>query len=395
MARKTIDELLGGEKRFGLLTVVGEGKQHKAAGSVGQTTRTIRFRCDCGSVVDLRPSSIRYGKRSCGCAKPEPVLRAVDPPKVELGARFNRWTVVGDIVSRPRKRGGLRLTALCRCDCGTESCVWIDTLRRNTSKSCGCYRSEVSRSRQTSHGQSRIGKVGRGIPEYTAWMNMIRRCHNPNHPQYPGYGRRGIAVCDEWRNGFAAFLRDMGRRPSSKHSIDRIEVNGNYELSNCRWATGLIQARNTRRNRFVEFDGRRMTVAEAAEMAGVPNGNVHSRLNLGWDIARALSTPIQTRPSRIPKSPKGMSMAGCSASHRLVKGKHTNSDIRRIFRLQKGRCGYCRSKLRPGMHRDHVVAIANGGTNFARNMQLLCEECNRRKASKSPEDFAREMGLLI
>jgi hypothetical protein len=78
---------------------------------------------------------------------------------------------------------------------------------------------------------------------------MIARCENPNVERYPYYGGRGIKVCDEWRNEFEAFLRDMGRKPSLEHSIDRIDVNGNYEPGNCRWATAEVQANNKRRSR--------------------------------------------------------------------------------------------------------------------------------------------------
>lgn len=129
--------------------------------------------------------------------------------------------------------------------------------------------------------------------EYRAWINMRSRCNNPNTPFFDRYGGRGIKVCPEWDKSYQAFLRDMGRRPSPRHSLDRIDVNGDYEPANCRWATTSEQCRNKTTNRAVEVGGFRMTLAEAAERSGRGYNTVLYRLKRGWSVEQALGLPLQ------------------------------------------------------------------------------------------------------
>jgi len=142
----------------------------------------------------------------------------------------------------------------------------------------------------TKHGHKRRGSK---TSEYGIWSQMIGRCHNETNESYEDYGGRGIKVCDTWRNDFAAFLRDMGPRPSLKHTLDRYPDNdGNYQPGNVRWATKTEQARNTRSNVIVIIDGARMTLAEAVELSGLPYSIVRNRLHrYGWAPARAFGFP--------------------------------------------------------------------------------------------------------
>lgn len=126
--------------------------------------------------------------------------------------------------------------------------------------------------------------------ERLAWRGMQERCGNPTNKQYADYGGRGITVCARWAGNFAAFLADMGPRPSG-HSLDRINNDGNYEPSNCRWATRLQQMNNTRKNTYIEHDGKRMTMAEWSRHMGWPRHVIMSRLLLGWSAAEALTIP--------------------------------------------------------------------------------------------------------
>jgi len=119
----------------------------------------------------------------------------------------------------------------------------------------------MRKTRSSNHGLCKTA-------EYAAWARMIQRCTNKNLPKYPSYGGRGIRVCDRWRFDFLAFLGDMGQRPSVAHSLDRIDVNGNYEPGNCRWATALEQQSNKTTSRYVEVGGERITSAEAARRRG-------------------------------------------------------------------------------------------------------------------------------
>ena len=153
------------------------------------------------------------------------------------GKRFHRVTVLEQYDINQHQK----VTWECLCDCGAVFVCVGSSLRNGSTKSCGCYQRENTRKIHKTHGMCQSS-------EYIIWQNMKDRCHNPNNKSYDQYGMRGITVCDEWLSGFEGFYRDMGDRPSSKHSIDRIDNDGNYELGNCQWATSTEQARNKRLN---------------------------------------------------------------------------------------------------------------------------------------------------
>ena len=136
---------------------------------------------------------------------------------------------------------------VCRCDCGKKTVARADSLVRRSTQSCGCLCREALADARKSHGESGThagGRTVRPTAEYTCWASMIRRCENPNQNAY--VGALGIIVCKRWRHSFGAFLADMGRKPSPRHSIDRIDKNGNFEPRNCRWATPSQRNRNRR-----------------------------------------------------------------------------------------------------------------------------------------------------
>lgn len=158
------------------------------------------------------------------------------------GRRIGRWSVIAES-GRDRHAQALWL---CRCDCGTESRVTGGRLRRGESQSCGCAKPAACAAANIKHGDSARGRL---TTEYRTWSNMIDRCERVSNKQFRDWGGRGIKVCPRWRESFAAFLADMGRKPSPDHSIDRINNDGNYEPGNCRWATRLEQNRNKRPRR--------------------------------------------------------------------------------------------------------------------------------------------------
>ncbi len=142
------------------------------------------------------------------------------------------------------------------------------------------------KSRPMKHGHK---AGGRYTPEYIAWQNILARCTNPKAQAWANYGGRGITVCERWRRDFTAFLADVGLRPSPGLDIDRIDNDGSYEPGNVRWATRRDNCRHRRSTRWVEINGERISLIEAAERARVSYSLVKGRVQRGWSIERALT----------------------------------------------------------------------------------------------------------
>lgn len=183
---------------------------------------------------------------------------------LNAGDRFGQITLVS-IVESPR-RGTFWL---CRCDCGNEVVKYAGHIRAGQAKSCGCVK-----------GAHRTHQMS-GSSEYRAWDNARSRCYRENDRKYPTYGGRGVRMCEAWRQSFEAFIADMGKKPTSLHTLDRINNDGNYEPSNCRWATRTEQNNNRSFNRHLMLNGELLTVAQAARAVGLPHATILHRLDAG------------------------------------------------------------------------------------------------------------------
>lgn len=200
--------------------------------------------------------------------------------KLDLtGTRFGRLLVQGPAPTElgPPPRLRPRSAWRCLCDCGVSLAVVTDVLRDGRTRSCGCLRTDELRARSVTHGAS---KGFKRTPEYRAWLHAKGRCFTPTDHKFAEYGGRGITMCPEWRDNFPAFLAHVGPRPSAKHSLDRIEVNGDYEPGNVRWATAKVQSNNKRFNVYVQDQGERLSLKAFAERHGVNYKWLHNEVRM-------------------------------------------------------------------------------------------------------------------
>ena len=246
--------------RFGSLVTTREGEKN-THGDV-----MYMCKCDCGGERYVRGYMLRNGQvTSCTKCKYDYLI----------GQRFERLKVV----SRTWRRG--RTYFNCVCDCGKSTCVDMYSLTSGRIKSCGCYNRELCLSSSTTHGMSKTRF-------YAIWNGMRQRCENSSIPMYRFYGARGVKVCDRWKK-FENFREDM-YESYQKHveefgendtSLDRINSFGNYESSNCRWATDLEQQNNRRNNHIISINGENMTVAEASRKFNIKYSTLLNIVNAG------------------------------------------------------------------------------------------------------------------
>lgn len=197
-----------------------------------------------------------------------------DPIQPDVVAQWREWFTAGVSLREIARRSGRSFSTV--------------------AQSVGPYDTRQARSRAlTKHGRTET-------PEWKSWMHMKSRCFTPSDAKYPDYGARGITVCDRWRDSFENFLADMGPKPSRKHTIDRIDNDGNYEPGNCRWATNREQCNNRRSNVILEFRGERMNATQWAQRLGVDPNRITARIRLGWTAERALTQPLRRTASRGP-----------------------------------------------------------------------------------------------
>lgn len=203
------------------------------------------------------------------------------PIENQIGNKFNRLTVIDGPVRVTKNN---RVAWVCVCDCGNVTTVETAKLKNGHTKSCGCYHREMLRIAHTTHGDSysRLHKI---------WTCMKERCNNPNNPAYAYYGGRGISVCEDWREyeNFQRWALSSGY--DERLTLDRIDVNGNYDPQNCRWADRYQQARNKRDSKYYTLNGVTMHAHDWDDKLGGAHGLTNRRIRMGWSVERALTTP--------------------------------------------------------------------------------------------------------
>lgn len=207
------------------------------------------------------------------------------------GQRFGRLYVIKKVEPYVDKRGYTQCRWLCKCDCGKETVMRTTELKSGHSRSCGCLNRERLLASHTKHG---LGKTR----IYHIYLGMLDRCFDKNSRPYKYYGGKGITVCDEWigTEGAIRFKEwAIANGYSETLTLDRIDVNGNYEPANCRWVTNQVQQNNRTDNRYVTIDGEVKTAKQWADSVGMNYTTLLARLKHGWDEKDAVFTPVDMR----------------------------------------------------------------------------------------------------
>jgi len=232
-----------------------------------------------------------------------------------IGKKFNRLLVIEELeYSNGRPRW------LCKCECGELTIVNSGNLLNNKVKSCGCLLED----KITKHGMT-------GTPEHISWLSMIDRCYNKNRKQFKYYGDRNIKVCERWKgnDGFENFYKDMGDRPYPKneYSIDRINVDGDYEPNNCRWATKKEQSYNKRNNIKIKFNGVYKNIDELSKLLNIKKHVLKNRYYRGWtddEITSGVKNEVYEYTNKI------LEYSYISIGHNEIIKVYNNGDVYRI-----------------------------------------------------------------
>lgn len=331
----TFEDLTG--QRFGKLTVIKRGEDKFSP----KGRRKIMWicECECGKEITVYGGNLKSGNtQSCGCKNKGILLHDL------TGKRFGYYTVI----ERTENKNG-RTMWKCRCDCGEERIVFASNLVRGLTRSCGCkQRDLLSDANKVDISGKKFGKltvlkmlpdtrgdalfeclcdcgnktvcVGRDLKNghtkscgclsmaanglsydriYREWLNMRQRCQNEKHISYKDYGGRGIKVCDEWDNSFLAFHDwAMVNGYNDSLSIDRIDVDGNYEPSNCQWITMKEQQSNKRNNVFLTYCGETKSVSEWSKITGISISTLNSRRRKGWSEKDCIEKPVKNSKNK-------------------------------------------------------------------------------------------------
>jgi len=215
----------------------------------------------------------------------------------QVGILYNYGEILGNSMfvkevffdRKPKQRR----VAVFQCQCGNFFESDIASIKSSHTKGCKDCLIEGRRKRATKHGHGGLNKSSKKSETYRTWSDMKSRCYNPNNIQYKDYGGRGITICDRWLNSFLYFLEDMGTKPKG-FSIERVDVNGNYEQKNCKWLPFEEQVHNRRKTVFVVHNGIKKPLSVVAKEFGIERRTLYTRvIQDKMDIEKALSLPVR------------------------------------------------------------------------------------------------------
>ncbi len=214
------------------------------------------------------------------------------PKRIEYqnGQKMGNCTFL-EIVPKPDHYNAPKRFASFICECGNIFEASIDHVKNRGDVCKECHYNKVSEKKKF-HGESKL-RDSKSSKEFNTWCSIKGRCYNIKNAKYPIYGQRGITMCDRWKESFDNFLEDIGRAPTPKHSIDRIDVNGNYCPENCKWSTSVEQSRNRRKSIIVEYNGEKMHLFELAERIGLSPTCLYQRVHkYKMPLIKAISLPL-------------------------------------------------------------------------------------------------------
>jgi len=265
-------------QRFGKLTVIERAEDYISP--KGYKKSQWKCVCDCGSTIIVAINCLKNGHtKSCGCISKDKVNEII-------GQKFGRLTVIER--AENGKNGEPRW--LCKCDCGNETIARGSFLKNGRVKSCGCIARE--KIVITNDKEKRLHRI---------WSAIKTRCYNKNAKSYKNYGGRGIKICDEWLDNFTNFSKwSLQNGYKDYLSIDRIDVNGNYEPSNCKWSTDKEQANNKRNTLYITYNNKTQSLRQWCDELNLKYKTIANRIKrYNWTPERAFTTPIQDPVKRI------------------------------------------------------------------------------------------------
>lgn len=268
-------------QKFGRLTVIKRAEN--IIEPSGKSVVVWECQCECGKKLNISGKSLRSGNtKSCGCLFSSDLC----------GKKYGRLTVLEK--AEPLKHpGGKQSTRWkCQCECGNVVVIQTQVLKKGKSKSCGCFRKEYSHDTFLKHGRYK-SKI------YKIYLCILSRCYYEGNKSYKNYGGRGIKVCDQWlgKEGFLNFCEWSYKngfddsRTSNEQSIDRIDVNGNYEPLNCRWATQQKQQNNKRNNLYITYNSKTQSLADWCRELNIPYSRTQQRHQRGWSVEKMFNEP--------------------------------------------------------------------------------------------------------